>query len=285
MSHASTKTTIQQLQRMKRAGERIVALEVHDSVLAGIADAAGVDVLVTGPSGPMALFGHRRPADVTFEEQLVTTRAVARAAQRALVAAHMPFMGFQLSLRDALIGAKRLLSEAGVDAVVCDANRRFHSHIEAISACGVAVIAHMVLRSPLSKQDDRPSRTEQLIEDGRALADVGAAAILVQSAAPDIVGSLCQLLPIPILGATAHGDGVLASSSDLINYRASAEPAGTMPPLADLRAEIQSGLRQYALRVREATYPDERDAPRMAPEEYAAFVKQMAERTRPTKAP
>jgi hypothetical protein len=100
-----------------------------------------------------------------------------------------------------------------------------------------------------------------------------------------MVGLLRQGLPIPILCPSAHGDGVLALSSDLINYRAGTAPADAAPPLADVRAEIQSGLRQYALRVREATYPDEGNAPRMSAEEYAAFLKIMAARARRTKAP
>jgi 3-methyl-2-oxobutanoate hydroxymethyltransferase len=286
MSHAASRISVQQLQRMKNAWERIVALEVHDSVMAGIADAAGVDVLVTDPSGPMALFGHGRPADVTFEEQLMTTRAVTRVARRALVAARMPFMCFQLSPRDALLGAKRLVSEGGVDAVICDANGYFLSHVEAVAACGIPVIAHIDFtdRAFVAQKGERASEAERRIEDARALVEAGAVAILAQAAAPDIVGLLSQRLPIPILSTTANGDGVYALSSDLVNYRAGVAPAGATPVLADLRTEIQTGLRQYMLGVREGRYPDERDAPRMSPEESAAFTGLMAERKRRTKA-
>ena len=64
------KVTLRQLQDLKRRGEPIVTIDVYDSVMAGIADDLGVDMLMTGPAGPMRLFGHVDPTQIGFEAKL-----------------------------------------------------------------------------------------------------------------------------------------------------------------------------------------------------------------------
>ena len=89
------KVTIRQLQQMRAKGERIVALGVYESVTASVADEIGFHIFMTGPSGPMSLFGHTNPTQISFEEQPTTLRAVTRVARYALINAHMPFLSYQ----------------------------------------------------------------------------------------------------------------------------------------------------------------------------------------------
>jgi 3-methyl-2-oxobutanoate hydroxymethyltransferase len=117
---------------MKSGREPIVALGVYESVTAKIADAMGVHIFMTGPSAPMSPFAHTNPTQIMFEEQLCTQRAVSRVTQYALINAHMPFLAYQASARDAVLNAGRLIAEGGrgLRQVRCSsrAHRQYSGH-------------------------------------------------------------------------------------------------------------------------------------------------------------
>ncbi len=110
------KVTTEVLRAMKQAGEPIAALTAYDHLWAGLLDAAGVDVLLVGDSVGTVVQGHDTTVPVTMENILYHTEMVARGTKRALVVADMPFMSFQVSLKDALSNAGALLKKSGAEA-------------------------------------------------------------------------------------------------------------------------------------------------------------------------
>jgi 3-methyl-2-oxobutanoate hydroxymethyltransferase len=273
------KITIRQLLDMKARGERIVTMGVYDSVMATIAENLGVHILMTGPSGPMSLFGHTNPTQIGFEEQLVTLKAVTRVARHALINAHMPYMTYQASARDAVLNAARLVSEGGADTVKCDANRHLADNIRAIVTSGIPVIAHIGLQasrrveqSGYGRKGCTADEAEMMIEDAHALIEAGVFAFLVENASAEVMAHLTRTLPVPTisLGSGPDADGICIISGDAVNYSVFRRPQHAVP-FVDLRMVIDKGLREYVQALREGRYPDERDAPRMSAEEHAAF--------------
>jgi 3-methyl-2-oxobutanoate hydroxymethyltransferase len=88
----SRKKTIPDIQKMKADGEKITMLTCYDYPTARILDACGVDVILIGDSVGVVVSGYDNTLPVTMDEMLYHTRAVMRAAPRALVVADMPFM-------------------------------------------------------------------------------------------------------------------------------------------------------------------------------------------------
>jgi 3-methyl-2-oxobutanoate hydroxymethyltransferase len=277
---ARRKVTIRQLREMKAKGERIVALGVYDAVTAGIADELGFHIFMTGPSGPMSLFGHTNPAQISFDEQLTTLRAVTRIPRYALINAHMPFLTYHASARDAVLNAGRLIAEGGAETVKCDATRALAGNIRAIVDSGIPVIAHIGLQASRRVEQSgygikgaSSEEAKRIIDDAEALVEAGVFAFLIEHVCADVTALLTHRLPVPTisLGAGPHADGICIVSGDALNYSAFRRPAHA-GQVIDMRASIERGLGEYARQVREGRYPDDTQAPHLGPEEYKAFL-------------
>jgi 3-methyl-2-oxobutanoate hydroxymethyltransferase len=278
------KVTIRQLQNMKALNERILALGVYDAVMATVADELGIHILMTGPSGPMSLFGHTNPAQIAFEEQLTTLKAVTRVARFALTNAHMPYLSYQASPRDAVLAAGRLVSEGGADTVKVDAHRALAENVRAIVVSGIPVIAHIGLQASRRTEQSgygRKGRTaeeaKRILDDAWAMAGAGVFAFVVEHVSAELMAHLTAVLPVPTisLGSGSKAHGVCIVSGDAVNYSVFPRPAHA-GQFADLRVEIDHGLREYARQVRSGDYPAGADAPRMSPEENERFSQLMA---------
>ena len=110
------RTTLLDIRRMKASGRRIPMLTAYDYASARIADRAGVPLLLVGDSLGMVMQGNDNPLAVTMDEMVYHTKCVAKAAQRSLVIADLPFLTYT-SQEDAVATARRLMQEAGVQAV------------------------------------------------------------------------------------------------------------------------------------------------------------------------
>ncbi len=74
---------------MKGGKERIAMVTAYDYPSALIADRAGMDIIFVGDSLGMVVYGEENTLNVTMEQMVFHTRAVARAVKRALVLADM----------------------------------------------------------------------------------------------------------------------------------------------------------------------------------------------------
>src|ERR1051326_8004989 len=113
----SRPVTVPDFLAAKARGVRLTMLTAYDYTMARLLDAAGVDGLLVGDSLGMVVQGQEHSLAVTLEEVIYHTRLVARAVRRSLLVADLPFMSFQLSPRQALKNAGRLLKEGGAHAV------------------------------------------------------------------------------------------------------------------------------------------------------------------------
>jgi 3-methyl-2-oxobutanoate hydroxymethyltransferase len=274
------KVTISQLRKMKMEKRPIVAIGVYESVTASIADQYPVQIFMTGPSGPMSLFGHSNPTAISMEEQLCTLRAVSRVTKYALINAHMPFLSYQTSARDAVINAGRLVAEGGADTVKCDATPALFENIRAIVDSGIPVIAHLgvqalrrVEQSGYGLKGATAEQAKRLIDDARVLSKTGVFALLMEHVCAEVVEILAKELPIPVLslGSGGRGDGISIVAGDLLNYSAFKRPAHA-GQMVDLMSEIEKGLASYAAAVRDKSYPQVEAAPKMQEDEYKKFT-------------
>jgi 3-methyl-2-oxobutanoate hydroxymethyltransferase len=76
----------------RNTDDPLVALTAYDFTIARLLDRAGVDILLVGDSLGMVVQGESTTLPVTLEQMIYHTRCVARAVERALVVADMPFL-------------------------------------------------------------------------------------------------------------------------------------------------------------------------------------------------
>jgi len=248
---------------MKERGERIVMLTAYDATMTRLFDRAGIDLLLVGDSLGNVILGLDTTIPVTLDEIIHHTRAVTRAASRALVVADMPFLTYQISAEQAMRNAARLFQEGGAAAVKLEGGRAVADTVGRITSAGLPVMGHVGLTPQhvhrlggMRQQARDDDAAEELISDALALEDAGAFAVVLE-AIPDLVAKEVTSRPkIPTIGIGAgpHCDGQVLVSYDVLGLF-----DGFVPPFvkqyAQLGEWILNAVKNYADDVRQGAFP------------------------------
>src|SRR5438128_882049 len=113
----------------KRRGERITALTAYDYPTARLLDESGIDIILVGDSLGMVVLGYPDTTQVTLEEMLHHTRAVARGVKRALLVVDLSIGTYETPA--AAVATAQRLVEAGAQAVKLEGGA---SHVPQIEA-------------------------------------------------------------------------------------------------------------------------------------------------------
>ena len=139
------KHTVRTIQKMRDNAEIITMLTAYDYPTAKQINDAGIDMILVGDSCAMVVHGHPNTLNATMDMMVLHCTAVARACDRTMVVADMPFGSFQYGIEETMRNAARFVTDAKVDAVKFEATP---SHIEktrAIVEMGIAVVGHVGL--------------------------------------------------------------------------------------------------------------------------------------------
>lgn len=257
------KVTCAALQEMKAQGRPIVMTTAYDTPFARLADAAGVDAILVGDSLGMVVLGFETTLPVTMAHLLHHAAAVMRAGPRALVIADMPFLSFQISPRQAVRNAGRLLQEAGVEAVKLEGGERILPAVEAILRADIPVLGHLGL-TPQSvhrlggyrvQGRSREARA-RLRREARLLEAAGCFGIVLEAIPADLAGEIRAAVRIPTIGIGAGSDcdGQVLVLHDLLGLLPGPAPR-FVRRFADLGAAAREGIEAYARAVRAGRFP------------------------------
>lgn len=276
--------TPQDLDAMKRRGDRIVMLTAYDAPSARLAEEAGVDVILVGDSAAMTMLGHESTLPVTVDEMLMLAKAVRRGARRPLVVADMPFGSFQVSDESALADAVRFIKEGGADAVKLEGAGPTLRRVQALTAAGIAVIGHLGLTPQSVKRlggytpQGRTAETaHRLLEDARALERAGCIAIVLEAIPPPVALRITRAVAIPTIGIGAGPscDGQVLVWHDVLGLSATTAPR-FVKQYADLGRSVLTALESYVGDVRSGRFPDVRHTYAMPEHEHELFEAELA---------
>lgn len=243
----------------KGQGRRLTMLTAYDYTFARLLDAGGVDGILVGDSLGMVVQGREDCLSVTLEEMIYHTRLVARAVQRSLLVADMPFMSYQVSPEQALINAGRLVKEGGAHAVKLEGGRRCAEAIAAITAADIPVMGHIGL-TPQSVRRLGGFKVQRdadrLLDDARAVERAGAFAVVVECVPVELARKITAGLQIPTIGigAGADCDGQILVVHDMLGLFQELRPK-FVKNYADLGSEILRAVQSYCDEVRGGQFP------------------------------
>ena len=257
--------TVPDLRAAKASGRKIVMLTAYDHPTARLLDAAGLDVLLVGDSVGNNVLGYESTLPVTMEEMLHHTRAVSRAARRALVVADMPYLSYQTGTRDAIRNAGRFLKEGGAAAVKIEGGRKRARLMRSLLDAEIPVMAHIGL-TPQSVhlmggyrvQGKRLDEARALVEDARALEEAGAFALVLEGMPEPVGRAITGAVGIPTIGIGAGRfcDGQVLVFHDLVGLG-----PGPLPKFARAYARIGEAIASAAQRfiedVRGGAFPSD----------------------------
>ena len=258
----ANRVTVLDLQRAKDNGEKWAMLTAYDFTTARLFDQAGIPVLLVGDSAAMLVFGHDTTLPVTVDDMLPLVRAVARGARRALVIADLPFGSYQSSAPQALDTAVRFLKEGRAHAVKFEGGARVLPQVEAITAAGIPVLAHLGL-TPQSvhafggfRVQGRGESGERLLQDAKALQEAGAFGVVLEAVPAELAARVTAALQIPTIGI---GAGAACDAQVLVWQDMAGLSAGRTPKFvkryADLHGSLTDAATSFAQDVRSGAYP------------------------------
>lgn len=282
------RTTILDIQKMKRRNERIPVVTAYDYTSAQIADRAGVPMLLVGDTLGMVVLGHPTTLPVTLDEMIHHTKAVVRGSQNALVIGDMPFLTYT-SVEQAVHTAGRFMQEAGTQAVKLEGGITVVSIVRRLVELGIPVIGHIgftpqsVNQMGTRVQGKRARDARQLLEDALALQKAGAFAIVLELVPAQLAREITARLRVPTIGIGAGPwcDGQVQVWHDMLGLYTDFVPRHAKR-YASLAETIASALQDYVSEVQAGTFPTMEHGSSMDEQELQTALKQFGDKTTET---
>lgn len=246
--------------RAKHAGRKLSVLTAYDCLWASILDEAGIDAILVGDSLSMVVQGHHTTLPVTLDQMIYHGEIVARTVKKALVIVDLPFMSYQVSSRQAVRNAGRILKETGAQAVKLEGGVKQAKTIEKLAECDLPVMAHVGMRPQsvhqLGKMSAIQRDAKQLLADAQAAESAGAFSIVLELIPAEIAQQITAEISIPTIGIGAgpHCDGQVLVGPDMFGL------SGFQPKFlkkyADFRNIALEATREFVQDVQQNRFPD-----------------------------
>lgn len=255
------------VQARKGSAEPLVMVTAYDAPTAGIADEAGVDLILVGDSVAMVVLGHEDTLQVTVEDMVHHTSAAARSHPRALLVADLPWLSYHLSPADTVSNAAALV-RAGARAVKLEGGRKRLPMVSAILDAEIPVMGHLGL-TPQSLhamggykvQGREPYAAAELIEDAVALAGAGCFSIVLEAIPSALARQITEEVAVPTIGIGAGPwcDGQVLVLHDLLGLEDRIAPT-FVRRYASLKADAVAAVAAFAGDVRARRFPSESES-------------------------
>ncbi|WP_424244344.1 3-methyl-2-oxobutanoate hydroxymethyltransferase [Elusimicrobium posterum] len=257
------KNTVTTFKQQKEAGDKITMLTVYDYSTAKLMDEAGVNSLLVGDSLGMVSLGYEDTLQVTMEDMIHHTKAVARGAKNALVITDLPFMSYQASVYDGVVNAGRLVKEGRAQAVKIEGGVEIFDTIQAIVKASIPVCAHIGL-TPQSVnafggfkvQGKSEEAARKIIEDAKAVEKAGAFAVVLECVPAKLAEVITKELSIPTIGIGAgkYCDGQVLVYQDMLAMYGDFKPK-FVKQFAQAGEVMKEGFKAYIDETKSGAFP------------------------------
>lgn len=281
---ARQKVTIQDVQKAKEDGRKLVMITAYDYPFGLMADEAEVDIVLVGDSLGMVVMGLQGTTEVTMEHMIHHIRAVMRGCKTCLVVGDMPFMSYNTTISAAIANAGRLLKEGGCDVVKLEGGVHFAPTVDAIVKAGIPVQGHIGLTPQTASalggfkmQGKNAAAAKQIIDDAKALEQAGAFSIILEAVPAPLGKLVAEAVRVPVIGigAGVDVDGQVLVTHDMVGLFDRFVPK-FVKQYTKIRPAILEALGEYKQEVRDARFPGPEHSFKMADETLAELKKLLA---------
>lgn len=272
-----SRVTLEDLRAQKKAGRKFPVLTCYDAPTARIMESSGVEVLLVGDTAGEVVLGLPSTRQVRPEYMLDITAAVRHGAPASLVMADLPYA----CRADNNVGittswARRFVEETGADALKIEVTAEHLPVVEAVTAAGIPVVAHLGLLPQMvdpaegySARGKDADSALALIRAARQFEDAGAVAILLEAVASEVSGEIARRTELPVIGCVSgpHCDGTVVVLHDMIGW-GGGHPPRMVKQYENLADVLGRAFRAYVADIHANCFPSEREAIHMRPGEF-----------------
>lgn len=258
------RVTTHTLHEMKVKGEKISMLTAYDYTMAGLIDAAGIDVILVGDSASNVMAGHETTLPITLDQMIYHASSVVRACKRSLVVVDMPFGSYQGNSKEALNSAIRIMKETGGHAIKLEGGAEIEDSIKRILTAGIPVMGHLGL-TPQSiykfgtyqVRAKEEMEAERLKQDAKMLEEAGVFAIVLEKIPAKLAEEVAQSVQVPIIGIGAGSgvDGQVLVLHDMLGLTQDFSPR-FLRRYANLGDTMTDAVKQYISDVKSKDFPN-----------------------------
>jgi 3-methyl-2-oxobutanoate hydroxymethyltransferase len=211
--------------------------------------------------------GYDTTVPMTMDHMIYHASCVVRGVDRALVIADLPFMSYQVTTKEALNNAGRMMKEAGVHGVKLEGGGAVVKTISKIVDAGIPVMGHLGL-TPQSiykfgtykVRATETSEAEQLLKDARQLEEAGCFAVVLEKIPAKLATKVSSELSIPTIGigAGAQCDGQVLVTHDMLGLNKEFKPR-FLRRYADMYSSMTDAVQQYIADIKSGDFPNEKE--------------------------
>ena len=248
--------------RARKGGAPIVCLTAYTTPVAQRLDGC-VDLMLVGDSVAMVVYGLGTTRDVTLETMIAHGEAVVRGSTRACVIVDLPRGSYERSPQHAYASASQVLDRTGAQGVKMEGGVELAGTIAHLVERGVPVMGHVGLlpqrvahRRDYKIQGRDQASWRRVFEDGRAVAQAGAFALVIEGTVELLARELTAAVAIPTIGigASPACDGQILVTDDLLGLFSDFTPT-FVKRYAEIGEEIERAAAAYADDVRARRFP------------------------------
>jgi len=266
--HQSThlkRITTHILQEMKKRKEKISMLTAYDFSMAGIVDAAGIDMILVGDSASNVMAGHETTLPITLDQMIYHATSVVRAVERALVIVDIPFGSYQGNSSEALRSAIRIMKESGAHAVKVEGGAEIKESVIRILSAGVPVMGHLGLTpqsiykfGTYTVRAREKGEANKLLEDAKILEECGCFGLVLEKIPASLAKEVAEAVSIPVIGIGAGPDvdGQVLVLHDMLGITQEFQPR-FLRQYADIRNTMLKAVGNYIKDVKSADFPNQ----------------------------
>jgi 3-methyl-2-oxobutanoate hydroxymethyltransferase len=256
--------TIADLVAAKKDGRPIVAVSCYDYLTAKLVAQTDIHMILVGDSAAMVVLGHDSTLHATMDYMVAITAAVRRGAPKSFLVADMPFLSYQLGIKDAVRNAARFITEAGAQMVKIEVSQACLDVIKTVTDAGIAVMAHIGIRpqtvakmGKLKAEGTTAEMALELMDLAQQAIHFGADALLLEGAAAEVADIITKQVDVPVIscGSGPACDGQILIAPDILGLG-----QGPLPKFAKkfgrVAEETIAALAEYARQVHARQFPD-----------------------------
>ena len=263
MAESTKPVTTAFIRKKKETGIPVTMITAYDYPTAKLVEEAGVDMILVGDSLGMVVLGYDSTIPVTMEDMIHHTKAVTRAAKRALVVADLPFLSYHGTVEEAVKNAGRLMQEGLAKAVKMEGGNEIVPIVIRCVQAGIPVVGHIGLTPQAvhqlggyKVQGRDLQAAKRLLSDAFALQEAGVFALVLEAVPEEVAAQIASKLSIPVIGigAGVHCDGQVLVFHDLVGYASQLTPR-FVKRYTDIGEQIRAAVASYIQEVEARAFP------------------------------
>ena len=246
----------------KKGKEKITVITAYDFPTSKIADEAGTDMILVGASLGMVVLGYESTHPVTVDEMIHHAKAVNRGRKNSFLVVDMPYLSYNVDIRDSIYNAGRIITESGANAVKIEGGKRSLETIRRIVECEIPVMGHLGLTPQsvnrfggykIQGKDENSARV--MIEEAKMIEEAGAFAIVLEGIPENLAEENTKSISIPTIGIGAgkETDGQVLVFHDMLGFNE------TVPKFVkkymNANGLMRAGVEEYIREVKEGKFP------------------------------